>query len=190
MEHRAKYHEKPYQKRGIMVFLIVLLIIILLAGVFLISPLPVILFFHMDNETTWLKASVLAPFIKLRGELKNNRPVISAYLLNIRVWRKALGHTNEKGRALDWLRAADVSDIQVDARYSLRDPFMTGLVSGVAGAVLSFVQVDKLSYSPDFTALHSYVHVEASAQLRIGNTLLNFADNNKKSRRQEEWSKA
>lgn len=177
-------------KRGIMVFLIVLLIIVLLAGIFLISPLPVACVFHMDNEATWLKASVLGPFIKLRGELKDGRPVISAYLLNIRVWHKSLGHTNEKGRALDWLRAADVSDIQADARYSLRDPFVTGLASGVAGAVLSFVQVDRLSYTPDFTALHSYVHVEASAHLRIGNTLLNFADNNKKSRRQREWSKA
>ena len=177
-------------KRGIMVFLIVLLILVLLVGIFLISPLPVTCVFHMDNESTWLKASGLGLFVKVRGELKNNRPIISVFVLNIRVWRKALGHTSEKGKALDWLRAADVSDIEADARYSLRDPFVTGLASGVAGAVLSFVQVDRLSYSPDFTALHSYVHVEASAQLRIGNTLLNFADNNKKSRRQGEWSKA
>ncbi len=173
-----------------MVFLIILLIIVLLAGILLISPLPVACVFHMDNETTWLKASVLSPFIKLRGELEDNRPVISVYFLNIRVWRKALGHTSEKGKALDWLRAADVTKVQADAKYSLRDPFVTGLASGVAGVVLSLVQVDSLSYSPDFTALHSYVHLEATAQLRIGNTLFNFADNNKKSRRQGEWSKA
>jgi hypothetical protein len=144
----------------------------------------------MDSEATLFKASVLGSFMTLQGELKDDRPVISAYFLNIRVWRKALDHANKKGRALDWLRAADVSDIQADARYSLRDPFVTGLVSGAAGAVLSIVQLDRLSYSPDFTALHSYAHVEVSARLRIGNTLLNFADNNKKSRRQDEWSKA
>ena len=173
-----------------MVFLIIILIILLIAGITLISPLPVRGMFHMDKENTWLKASVLYPVFKLLAELENNRPIISVYFLNIRVWHKPLGHRKEKGRALDLLRAADVSDIQVDAWYSLRNPFTTGLASGMVGAVLSMVYLDRLTHYPNFTALESYIHVEASARLKIGNTLLNFADNNKKSRRLGEWSKA
>lgn len=173
-----------------MVFLIVLLFILLIAGFLLISPLPVKCVFHMDKEKTYLKASIYYPFVKLLGEMTHNRPFMSLYIFNIRVWKKALGGKREKGNAKEWLRAADVSEIEVDASYSLRNPFSTGLASGFIGAALSLVHVDRLEYHPDFFSLHSYIDVEASARLKIGNTLLNFADNNKKSRRQGEWSKA
>jgi uncharacterized SAM-binding protein YcdF (DUF218 family) len=173
-----------------MVFLIVLLVVLLLIGILLFSPLPVKCVFYMDNETTYLKASLYDPFFKLRGELKQNRPVISVRIFNIRVWQKALGGKREKGNGMEWVRAADVSNIQMETRYSLMNPFATGLASGFVGIAASMANVETFEFYPDFISLESYIHVEAAARINIGNTMVNFAENKRKSRRTSEWSKA
>ena len=173
-----------------MVFLIVLLVLFLLIGILILSPLPVKCVFHMGSETTHLKASLYDPLFNLRGELMHNRPVISVRIFNIRVWRKALGGKGEKGQGMKWMRAADVSGIKVKARYSLMNPFATGLASVLAGMAASMANVERFEFSPDFISLDSYIHVEAKAHINIGNTIINFAENKKKSRRTSEWSKA
>jgi hypothetical protein len=64
-------------------------------------------------------------------------------------------------------------------------------VSGALGAATGFIAFDELNLYPDFFAAEDYVRVNASAEITLGNTIMNYVKNKRnKTRRNNEWSKA
>ncbi len=174
---------------GFVQFLLILAIIII---VFLMLPLKFRVKANFDSSK-YVNVLFLYPLLRAKIEWDGGiMPTLSIFLFKNRVFRKQLEKQSRKDKhPLLWLKSAVITNKRADIWYGTRNPFATGMASGALGMASGFLNFDELSLHPDFFSAEDYVRITASAEITIGNTILNYVKNKRKrTRRKNEWSKA
>jgi uncharacterized membrane protein YfcA len=175
---------------GFIQFLLILAIIII---VFLMLPLRFKVRANFDNNGKYASIFFLYPL--LQADIVWDGlplPVLKIFLFKNRIFKKQLKMKRKPNKhPLLWARSAVITNKKADIWYGARNPFATGLASGALGAAMGFISFDELKLYPDFFATEDYVRVSSSAEITLGNTILNYVKNKRnKTRRNNEWSKA
>ncbi len=172
---------------GFIHFLLILAIILI---VLLMLPLKVRVRANLSGEGKYVKA-VLLRFVRVNVTLGDGKPYLRIYLFNNRIYNTRLKKRKETGNSMLWLKSADISRVKADVYYGMKSPFSTGIVSGALGIASGFFKIDELGIHPDFFAQSDYLRINASADIALGNTIVNFVKNKRNEpRRNKEWSKA
>jgi uncharacterized membrane protein YfcA len=169
-----------------------LLVLIIIAAVVLMLPLKFrvkAVFGSKKYANVFFLYPLLRAKIEWDGEVM---PTLSIYLFKNRVFKKQLKRKHRKDKhPLLWLKSAVITNRRAEVWYGMKNPFATGMASGVMGIMSGFLKFDELSLHPDFFSAEDYVRISASAEITIGNTIFNYVKNKRnKTRRNNEWSKA
>lgn len=174
---------------GFIQFLLILAIVII---AFLMLPLKFRIRANFDSSK-YVNVFFLYPLLRANVEWDGKPlPVLRIYLFKNRIYKKRLKMQNRKDKhPLLWLKSAVITNKKADVWYGMSNPFETGVASGALGVASGFIQFDELNLHPDFFSAENYVRISASAEITLGNTILNFVKNKRnKTRRKNEWSKA
>lgn len=162
----------------ILIFLVLLITVILL--LLFTKYLKVKVVFDTYKADLNMTLSWLHSFLKALVTIEDTKPMLTLYLLNKKLFKRKLTTGKRKRSGLDLIRLIDSRDIHVNAYYGFRDPFTTGITCGVINVVSQFIKVDSLRQLPDFTTVNDYIHLDASAKVNLGSTLINYFNSNNK----------
>ncbi|MDP4094649.1 MAG: hypothetical protein Q8920_14990 [Bacillota bacterium] len=151
-----------------MLLLIVLILIILIFTATLRIKLK---FDTVENDVNltvlWIK-----PLFKSVITIVNFKPIMNLYIFNKKIMNIKIKGKKGKSKKINILEAANPKDIHVNTRYGFRDPFVTGIAYGAINIVSQFVKVESLDQTPDFLPDDDYIHLDATAEVNLGSTLL------------------
>ncbi len=173
-----------------MALLAILIVLLALMTAAFVCPVRIRCVARLDSGGASVRLCSLYPLLKIIIFIEDNQPFVTVFVFKLKLYQRAIKRRKGKGNLTDWLRAADISDVSVDTRYGLHTPFATGIFQSILGIAAAFLKADSMQIYPDFIPDEEYVHIDASARVNIGNTIMNFAENKKNRRRKREWSKA
>lgn len=153
-----------------------IVVVLLLLAILLLFSVAVKAFLSFDtkNEAVRVVLLWLYPFIKITAEKNRSLPLLKVYLFNKKVYSKTVRIKSTDGKSIDLIKAASASDIQVDLDYGLSDPFAVAMACGSLGSVSEMVNIAEIRQRPDFLPDEDFIHLEASANINAGDTVLNY----------------
>jgi hypothetical protein len=77
------------------------------------------------------------------------------------------------------LRYIKFEDLKVCTYYGLKDPFSTGILSGLLGIVKMYAVPVQITQYPDFFTTNEYLRIDASGYIKLGNTIKNVISNHR-----------
>ena len=174
---------------------IVLLFIFLLIILMFTEVIRIIFTFTLDSNRAEINLTIfwLYPFLKILVSNESGEFILSAFLFNRKAFRKVLGTGKEKTHVRDLIKYVKLINVNANADYGFRNPFTTGVVCGAVNIASQFINIDSINHNPDFTADTDYVHVDGSAKVNPGFTLVRIFQSQKtKNKLKEEllWTKA
>ncbi len=151
-------------------------VVLLLLAILLLFSVAVKAFLSFDtkSEAVTLVLLWLYPFIRITAEKKTSLPRLKVYLFNRLVYSKDIKIKGTDGKSIDLVKAASASDIQVDLNYGFTDPFGTAIACGSLGSVSEMINIAEIKHKPNFLPDEDFVHLEASASINVGDTVLNY----------------
>ena len=151
-------------------------VVLLLLAILLLLSVAVKAFLSFDtkNEDIRLVLLWLYPFIKITVEKGTSLPQLEVYIFKKKVYSKTVRMKAADGKSIDLVKAASASDIQVDLDYGFVDPFSTAIACGSLGLVSEMMNFAEIVQRPDFLPEEDFVHLEASAKINAGDTVLNY----------------
>lgn len=172
---------------GFIHFLLILAIILI---VLLALPIKVKVRANIDGSGKYINAYALR-VVRVNVTLDDYKPYLRIYLFKNRIYKTRLRKKKETGNSLLWLKSADISNVKADVSYGMKNPFATAVAGGALGIISGFIHIGEMNMRPDFFADSNYLKIDASAEVVLGNTIVNFVKNKRKERRRNnEWSKA
>lgn len=153
----------------------IFVVLLLLAVVLLFSvAVKAFLSFDTKSEAVSLVLLWLYPFIKITAEKKTSLPRLKVYIFNKIVYSKDIDIKGTDGKSIDLIKAASASGIQVDLDYGFNDPFSTAIACGSLGSVSELAKFAEIKHKPEFLPEEDFIHLEASADINAGDTVLNY----------------
>lgn len=143
------------------------------------AALNVKLILDSDLDRSNLTVAWLNPFFRVTAELQYGIPVLTCYLFHRKVYArqiKSLSGQHKNGRKRKGNIAGHIhhSHVNVSTSYGFKDPFSTGITYGLLNIVTQYLPVLSFSQHPDFLSGRDYVHVDATAKVYVGKTLLDL----------------
>ena len=160
---------------------VVLLALFVLALNILTQTYQLRCYFHLDHGITNAEIFYLYPLCRILIEMKEDKPYLSVYVLKIRVYKNRVQlrkKTADRQRSL--IKSADITNIRVDAYYGLKNPFITGILYGAVSMVSKFFHIDKINQHPEFLTDSEYIYLDATANINLWHTIMNYAKNKNK----------
>ncbi len=153
-----------------------ILVVILLLAVLLLFSVAVKAFLSLDttNEAVRLVLLWLYPFTKITVEKNRSLPLMKVYFFNRMIYSKAIKMKAADGKSIDLIKAASASGIQVDLDYGFSDPFAVAMACGSLGSISEMANIAEIRQRPVFLPDEDFVHLEASADINAGDTILNY----------------
>ena len=156
-----------------MVFLYILIIAALLLIILLFTVASKIIF-YFDSAASELNLTLLwlYPVMKSVVSSENGGFTLSVYFFNKRILKRQLkiGKTDMQNR--NFLRKINPTDININAQYGFKDPYLTGLAYGAINMISRFFTLESLHQKPGFLAYEDYINIDATARLNLGRSLL------------------
>jgi hypothetical protein len=130
----------------------------------------------LNREDSKVIFTFLYPLIKAETVLKNGAALLTVYLFTLKAFSSKLKRKRpaDIGRLM---RSLKVSNVEMSALYGFKDPSVTGLVCGSAGALSSFIHIKSLKLMPDFLSDENYLNMDACAVVGIGHTIIDYLKN-------------
>jgi hypothetical protein len=129
---------------------------------------------HFDRERSKFEATLLYPFLRILFEPKSDAPKPKIYIMGIDMSRSF----SKKKKQPDVLKLAGslhISNIEFVAAYGIADPCSTGIVFGALNFIMSFCSnIKKAETYPDFFTAHNYLRLNASVDIQVGHTMLDY----------------
>ncbi|HEY9063306.1 MAG TPA: hypothetical protein VIO64_22835 [Pseudobacteroides sp.] len=127
--------------------------------------------FDTEKSNMYMTLFWLPPLFKAVMEIIDTKPVLTVTVLNKRLLSKTL---KSKKQHFDTqiINKVNPQEFVINAYYGFRDPFSTGITTGLLGAISSLVDIATVRHCPDFTASKDYIYVDASAKINLGNALI------------------
>ena len=157
-----------------MIFIyILLLLLILFIIVDLVHGIRITIYAILNRDTMKVDITCLYPLFKATFDVEDECPCLSIYFIKVKLFETKLVRrkVSNKKRLLDALK---ISNFELSTSYGLRDPFLTGLVSGLLGILSSFVPISSLVLKPNFMSNEQYVTLDASATIKVGHTIWDY----------------
>lgn len=154
-----------------------LLLLILLFAIMLVFAVALKIAFTLDTRKDDMRLVLfwLYPFIKILAEGSMTSPALTVYLFRKKVYGGLMDtHKHAGGNRTELIKAACASDIRMDVNYGFRDPYITGITCGSINAASELADFMELSQNPDFMADEDYIRLDATANINMGNTILNY----------------
>ncbi|MHB1314311.1 MAG: hypothetical protein ACYCX2_02350 [Christensenellales bacterium] len=130
----------------------------------------------LDESGINAEAYYLYPLCRISLQTKGDTPEVTLRVFGLLVYKSKLHRPKKTTRKeFAFVKSAALSDIAVDAYYGLHSPFMTGIFCGAFSMFSRFFNIDSFSQHPDFIAEDEYIYVEASANINLWHTMLNYA---------------
>lgn len=183
-----------------MYFLIIItfILLLLLILVELAFEVNAVVNFQLDtnHNVAAVEFSWLYPFINAKAEMVEGQPLLTVYLLKMRIIKRKI-KPQKKARAheqnlsmLDWMHALKLRHIQIDTQYGLTNPFTTGILCASFNILPMFLPENNVTLyqQPDFLPQNDYIIAESSARLNIGRSIWNLLKariENKKTKRSD-----
>lgn len=170
---------------GLILFLLILAILIILA---LMLPLKFIVFANFGSAGK----SVRVLFLKiLRINITfDGAAWLNVYLFNNSIYRTRFKKKKETSNSLTWLKSAVILNKKADIYYGMKNPFLAGMASGALGIAAGILNLEEMNMHPDFFSTEDYLRAEGSAEIILGNTIVNYVKNKRKKQwRNNEWIK-
>lgn len=127
--------------------------------------------FDTEDSNMYMTLFWLPPLFKAVVEVTDTKPVLTIIVLNKRLLSKTL---KNKKQHLDTqiIKKVSPQEFVINAYYGFKDPFSTGIATGMFSAISSLVDIASVRHCPDFTASKDYIYVDASAKINLGTALL------------------
>lgn len=154
-------------------YLIILIILFMVILTFT-AVLKIAFTLDTERENTRLVVLWLYPFLKVIAEGNAKGPVLRVILFNKKVYKRKLNPKKAGIKRTDLIKAVSTSDIRLSLRYGFKDPFITGVTCGAINAAAENADFVSIKQSPDFITSSDYVYMNATANVNVGNTLINF----------------
>lgn len=161
----------------IYLIIIVLLLVLIVARLMYIRALDIKFVFDTENKNVNLSLTWLYPFFRASVVLEDDKPMLTVYLFNKKVYKKAVKLKKQKNKKSNLLKSASPTDINILTSYGFKSPYVTGIVCGAMGTVQSFVNVKSFTQYPDFSSLEDHIYVNLTAKVNAYNTLKNMRKN-------------
>jgi len=155
-------------------FFLILLIVLLLTVLLFTATLSIIFKFDSEKANMNITLFWLRPFLKALVTIENSQPILTVYILNKRVYSRAVKAGKRKSSGMDIVKLANPKDVQVNAYYGFQDPFNTGVACGVISIASQFINIDSIQNVPDFMAGDDYIYFDATAKVNVGSALMSL----------------
>jgi hypothetical protein len=157
-------------KLAILILVIILILIILLFTVAL--RIKVVLDTYKSNlnmSFLWLHS-----FLKALVTIEYSKPMLTMYFLNKKLFKRKLKSGSGAGKfsGFDLIKMANPKHVHVNTNYGFRDPYNTGITCGAISMASQLINIDSINQNPDFTAAEDYIHIDASAKVNLGSTII------------------
>lgn len=150
-------------------FLLLLVVIVLI----FLTAWKIKLSFISEDKDLCLTLICLYPLIKAVIKKESEQFIMSIYIFNKTMIRKVLKPKNSTLN-LNLVKEINSSNVNVDTQYGFKDPFFTGVACGAINIATQFINIDTLNQSPDFLSDKDYIYLNATANVKMGSTLLNL----------------
>lgn len=155
----------------ILFFIVMILILVLLFTV----ALKIIFTFNSDGADVNLTLLWLYPILKITVKNKDIMLILTVYIINKRVFTKALKPGKNKTNNADVIKKIKLNDVIVDTSYGFRDPFITGIVCGAINMISELVNsIKTINQTPNFVADNDYIYLRATAKTNLALALTNL----------------
>ncbi|RBP63351.1 hypothetical protein DES36_11094 [Alkalibaculum bacchi] len=128
--------------------------------------------YHSNESNINVSLVWLEPFFKAFITIEDLDIYLKLYLFNKLILNRKLKNRKTKSQGLDFVKKTDPQNVHVNVQYGFRDPFMTGISCGLMNFTSEFIDVESMNQVPDFMAGDDYIHLDATANINIGSTLL------------------
>jgi hypothetical protein len=98
--------------------------------------------------------------------------MLKVYLFKQLIMKKTLKIRKKKYGGMELIKLSDPKDVHVNVQYGFRDPFTTGVTCGVINMASQFINIDSINQTPEFMSDDDYVHLDATAKVNLGSTLI------------------
>ena len=157
---------------NIFFFLVIILTFLIL--LLFLAALKVKLVFDSINSDLNMSLLWLYPLFKVFVTPKDSKPLIILYLFNKEIFRKKLKKSNNSSANFRLVKSANPKDVNINANYGFKDPFITGVACGALNVASQFINIESLNNNPDFTPDQDYVYMDATAKVNLGSMIVNL----------------
>lgn len=156
-----------------MIFVILILLILFLV-IFLLFKYLLLISLLLDTDQNVLNLNIkwLYPFFESNVTMLNNKPFITIFLFNKKVYSKVSQKREKQKNKTGNYSFPELRDINLRVSYSIDDPFPTGIISICFNAVQLFSKDIIIDQYPDFISDHAYIVLEADGKLNLGDFII------------------
>lgn len=155
-------------------FLVVLSAVLILILLSFVIALKIIFTFNTDKSKMNLTLLWLYPFVKAVITNEVSGLVLTVYLLKKSIFRRPLKRSGNSPGNLDLISRVKPRDVNINASYGFRDPFLTGVACGAIGIVSQLINIGSIKQNPEFVTDSDYIYVDATAKVNLGPALVNM----------------
>lgn len=157
-----------------MILLYILLVLLaFLIIIDIVHGIRITIYAMLDRNTMKVSIACFYQIFMATLDMENRCPSLSVYFLKRRLFTSRL--LREKAsNTKRILNALKISNLKLSTSYGFRDPFVTGLVSGMLGILSSFASICSLQLKPNFMSDEQYVILDASANIKVGHTIWDY----------------
>jgi len=167
------------------VIIIVVLLLLLISAIIVAQNLKIRVLVDFSDNGIWTDAYCLYPLLRMRIALDNNVPYLIVYLFKKKIYSKPLKRHEKTHHKLDFLKNVNIQGLIVNAYYGFRDPFSTGIFSGMLGIAKALPVPVHFNQYPDFLASKNFLRIEALGYLKLGKTIKNYVLSHSKIKKGE-----
>lgn len=154
----------------------VVILVIIVVIIFVMQRLKIKILINLSENAITADVFCLYPFLNIRLDIEENRPILLVNILKMRVYRKPI-HIKKNRHKTSLIRYADFENMQISTYYGLGNPFVTGMFTGLLGMAKALPFPVQLNHYPDFFAANEYLRIDVSGYLKLGTTIKNYMIN-------------
>lgn len=152
---------------------VVLGILVLL--IFIVA-LRIKLVFDSENTNFNITLIWLDPLLEGLITMENNKPMLTIYLFKKKVIKTIIWKSSKRSlknnNGFKLIKLSNPKDININASYGFKDPYITGITCGAINIVSQFINIDSISQRPNFQTSDDYIYFDATAKINIGSALI------------------
>ena len=153
-------------------YFLLFLLLALSVFIYLLLTIPVKVALICDSDHQMqLSMFWLNSFLEITVKMKEFTPFFSISIFKRCVYSAMLKNGKGKNRNA-YFKALKLRNVHVKAYYGLNDPFLMGIIYGIAEWIHAFVNIEKFEQFPEFISAKEFVSIEADCNFVPGTAII------------------
>jgi hypothetical protein len=167
-------------------YLLILILLLLAFFVCLLffKPMDVTLLLNTNQDQISIKLNWIESLLTAKVQINPGASVLSIFLFKNRIYSKPLHPKKQKKRNkltfVDYLYSLSLQKMYASIYYGFKDPFDTGITSGILQFIEQTFQGVLIKQYPDFIPGKEYIIINAGAELNLGKTMIAMMNDKQK----------